>query len=136
MCLEGKQTFDVPLTLIQAGDNKLLFVIDNGDFTFSELKLVSSLKSSIYPTYYFTVNKNQIDDLKSGDVTSKLAFYFDDNVMLKKAKVSLNGQDFFIDTRKGNLTYDVTPYLNQGTNFIKLIPTNTFNVVGMKVYLE
>jgi len=136
LCIEGRIAHEVSLTNLLAGENKLLFVLEEGDFTFSDIQLLTKLKSSVYPTYYFTVNKNQIDDLKDGASQAKLKFYFDDNVALKKAKISVDSQEFFIDTRASDFTYDITPCLTQGTNFIKIIPLNSFNIIGMKVYIE
>ena len=136
LCMDAKQSIDIPVSNLVNYVNTLLFVLEDGDFTFADMEVKTPLRSSVYPTYYFSVSKNQYDVIQAGNYVANLEFFFEDDASIKKTKVVVNSDDFFVNTKESEFAFDISMYLEQGSNFIKMIPTSTFNVLGMKVTLK
>lgn len=136
-CVSTKQSFDLDINDFKAGQNKLLFVLEEaGDFTLNELKVVAESKQTDYPSYSFGISKDQYDNIKSGDKKIQLEINLDDNKETKIARISVNNGDIFMQAKSSEFIYDLKDYIDQGSNFIRIVPTNDFVINGLKVTLQ
>ncbi len=136
-CTSTKQSFDLDINNFKTGQNKILFVLEEaGDFTLNELKVVAEAKQTDYPSYSFAVSKDQYDNIKSGNKKVQLEINLDDNKETKIARIAVNKADVFMQTKSSEFTYDLKDYIDQGSNFIRIVPTNDFAINGLKVTLQ
>ena len=66
----------------------------------------------------------------------QLEINLDDNKETKIARIAVNKADVFMQTKSSEFTYDLKDYIDQGSNFIRIVPTNDFAINGLKVTLQ
>ena len=54
----------------------------------------------------------------------------------KNARILINSNEVLMQTDRNVFDKNLRDYILEGTNFIKIIPVNSFNIVGLKVTLE
>lgn len=61
---------------------------------------------------------------------------FGDDKDRKKAIISINKQEFTIDTNSYKYNREISDYIQLGSNYVKITPKTDFEVTDLKVYLE
>lgn len=115
------------------GRNKLEFSIDKGDYSFDQLRAVSELANSIYPKYVFDISSDIYSEAKAGKKKIMLKMTFADNDR-KEMTVYMQEKQFGINTNMKDYTKDVTSMIDDGANYIKLIPKKDFEITSLKIY--
>ncbi|MFA4886947.1 MAG: hypothetical protein WC595_01930 [Candidatus Nanoarchaeia archaeon] len=134
-CISTKQTINVEKRFLAPGVNTVRFLLEQGDFTFNEVKVETKSRQIQNPTYLFSLSRSQYKDIKVGNRTLELQLILDDRSE-KRARILVNDGDFFLKTGENTLKQNLKDYVVDGTNFIRIVPSNTFTIVGLKVVLE
>ncbi len=134
-CISTQQTIDLDKSKLVSGLNTLRFILEQGDFTFNEVKVETDSKQLQNPTYLFSLSKEQMDDIKAQKRELDLSMFLEDTQVNKKAKILVNNHALFLDTASSSYKQNIKDYVNEGTNHIQIIPSNSFNLVGLKVVL-
>ncbi len=121
--------------LLNSGTNKLIFKTDKGSYLIDQIKVTTKLKELIYPTYYFDLEKGQMDDIEDDDRDLIMRFEFPDDKEKREAELLVNGRKIFFDTDKRFFSKNIDSYARQGTNHIKIIPKTTLEIVELLVTL-
>ena len=58
------------------------------------------------------------------------------NRNVKNARLQINSNEVLMKTDRGTFDLDLKDYVLEGTNFVKILPVNSFDIVGLKVTLE
>lgn len=135
-CVTTDDEFDIDSDLVYSGTNTLTFSLEGGDFSFNQLRLQTTSKTSEKPTYYFSLNQNELNAISSGQRILNLHLLLDANLVNKNAKLTINNNDVIMKTTRNTFDVNLRDYVLEGTNFIKIVPINSFNIVGLKVDLE
>ena len=56
--------------------------------------------------------------------------------MKKTARILVNDGELFLNTDANTYKQDLKDYVLEGANFIRIIPSNSFTIVGLKVVLS
>lgn len=133
-CIAGSEELDLPIEKISKGTNKLTFMIGDGDFQISQIKVEDELKEKSNPVYHFDVDESNYDDV-SGDLAHVIV-----HLKLagtnKKAEIIINNKQFSIDTNDNEYSKDISEFINEGDNFIKIVPKNTFTIDLLEVKVQ
>lgn len=134
-CNTAERSIEIDKDDLETGYNTIMFEVDKGDYVFSDIKLEVESKEGGSLNYKFSVSDNQYDDILAEDKKVKLYLDFsdDDN---KKATIGVNGNEFSLDTDDISYEYDISNYVKEGNNFLKIIPINEFDVDELRVKLE
>lgn len=135
-CISTKQTHEVDIADLNSGTNDVRFVLENGDFTLNEIKLETISDEAKRPTYTFSLSKKQFEDIQDGDRDIYLEMFFEEQERAKRARVTVNEADIILNTEENSFEYNLEDDVERGTNFIRISPSNTFNIVGLKVVLD
>ena len=135
-CVTTDEELDVDPELLVSGTNTLTFRLEKGDFSFNLIKLETQSRASERPTFYFSLNEDQYSDIKSGKRSINLHLLLDKNTKAKNARILINSNEVLMQTDRNSFDNNLKDYVLEGTNFIKIIPVNSFNIVGLKVTLE
>ena len=119
-----------------SGVNTLRFLLEQGDFTFNELKVETKLKAAERPTFTFSLSRSQFNSIRSGNRTIDLELFLEDQRVAKRARIAVNDGELTLNTEGNAYKQDLRDYVVEGTNFIRIVPGNSFNIVGLKVVLE
>jgi hypothetical protein len=133
-CMGGSESIEVPIEYLLEGSNKLLFMIEKGDFLISKIKLETETKKKVDLTYHFDLDSDEYEDIKSNE--KDLVLKLDLRGNLKKARIQINNKYINLDTREDEYTKDISTYVEEGDNLIKIFPSETFTIETLKISLE
>lgn len=137
-CISRYIEMDVNKEFLIEGTNSLSFELDKGDFRFSDIELKADLDSKTFrKTYDFSVSKEQYSAIKRNSLDAMLNLEFegtDDE--LKEAELSINSHSFNINTERDTYSREISSYLNEGSNRIRIKPLNEFEILLLEVRLE
>ena len=134
-CINSEETVGLDKELLRTGPNTMTFSIEDGDFTFTDIK-INIINKDGNPAYQFSLTQAQYDDLKNGRRDIKLEMFFDNDKDKKSSLIRINEGSLNMNTRLGSYTQNIEDYVVPGTNFIRLLPTDMFTVDGLKVVIE
>ncbi len=135
-CVGGEMGFDIDKDYLDSGRNTLKLAIDKGDFRFSDLEVEIELSQKVFPTYRFSVDEDDFNDVKDGRVDAILKMDFLDKKKRKNAQLFLNGEKLILDTNSDVYTKDVSKYLIEDENELKIVPLTSFEIVHLEIRLK
>ena len=121
---------------IVSGKNEFRFVAEKGTYLLDRLLLRTRLKEPIFPLYFFSINSSTFRRIENNTVNSTLAIRFVDDKERKVADVEINNQKTRIDTKSANYSKNIDSFLVAGTNFLRLVPETTLNIIELKLKLD
>ncbi|MBU2633783.1 MAG: hypothetical protein KJ674_00905 [Nanoarchaeota archaeon] len=134
-CHTAERTVEIDKDDLNDGYNDIMFEVDKGDYVFTDIQLEVESKDGGSLNYKFSLSENQYDDVLAEDKDVRLFLEFNDDE-IKKATLSVNGNEFSLDTDDIDYEYDISNYVKEGNNFFKIIPINEFNVDELSIELK
>jgi len=135
-CISGKQTINLERRVLSQGTNTVRFLLEQGDFTYNEVKVETTSKQTQNPSYSFSLSRAQFNDIKGGNRTISFELFLEDTRVKKTARILVNDGELFLNTDANTYKQDLKDYVLEGANFIRIIPSNSFTIVGLKVVLS
>ena len=122
-----------------SSSNTISFYIGDDQLTAENVKLKLEYKEPYYRPYYFEVSQDLLDNIQNNQTHLHLYFKFtkDTEGIAKEADVMINDYKFYLSTE--DVEYDTVitkDWIVLGTNYIKIIPKESMDIVTMKVYYE
>lgn len=114
------------------GRNRLDFSVDMGDYSLEQMSIVTELGKSIYPKYVFDIDSELYSELQSGSKELILKLKFK-NTDRKKASIIIQDMQFSFDTSSGEYSKDITSMVDDGANYIKIVPKNNFEILSLQI---
>jgi len=130
-----RREIPIPKDAIRSGSNEVTFEIDKGDYNIDKATIEVHLSKSSYPSYVFDVNSALYSALTSEAKKLMIRFEFKSEGR-KKAAISIQGNEFSIDTYSGSYEKDITSMIDNGANYIKIIPKSDFEISNFKIYVK
>lgn len=127
---------DIDIRNLKAGRNEIRFEIDKGEYALEQVVLQKEFRQKGYHTYYFAVQREEIDEILSFGGAALVKMEFVDDGFRKAGTVILNGQRIYFDTLSARFEFDVSDMIREGENVIKIIPRTEFEVSSFDVVLE
>jgi len=127
VCDAGLREIDIPLDYLVDGRNIISFEIGKGDYVIEQIELNLRLESKEFPTYYFMLNEDEVNK----NIKLKMDFEYD---VTKRATLIVNGKKIYLDTKASKYEKDISEWLREGENYIKIIPKNEFEILHLEVY--
>ncbi|MDD4878348.1 MAG: hypothetical protein PHO02_04920 [Candidatus Nanoarchaeia archaeon] len=121
--------------LSSEGRNRLVFSIDKGDYSLDMASVKIETGKSTYPSYTFDINSDDYNAIDGGSKKLFLKFKFRDSGR-KKASVSVQESEFSFDTSASEYSKDISAMVDNGANYVKIVPREDFEIVNMKAVLE
>ncbi len=119
-----------------SGKNEFRFVAEQGTYMLDRLNLRTKLKEPIFPIYFFSLNSSVFRRIENNTINSTLSLRFIDDKERKTATVEMNSQKTTVDTRQANYSKNVDSFLVAGTNYLRIVPETTINLVSLKLVLD
>ncbi len=118
------------------GKNEFRFVAEKGTYLLDRLLLRTKLKEPIFPIYFFSLNNTVFRRIENNTINSTLNIMFLDDKERKTATVEINNQKTRIDTRQANFSKNVDSFMAAGTNFLRIVPETTINIINLRLVLD
>lgn len=126
---------DVAKEFVRLGDNKVVFVSEQGSYLLDRIEVVSYLQEQDYPLYYFNLPLDLYEPLDIGDNELLVTMRFADYRTEKRGEIIING--FVQAFQAGDYVYQavIDPnILVPGPNTIQVVPhVNRLNVAEVKI---
>jgi hypothetical protein len=124
---------DLSTADLTAGKNTIIFKTTRGDYSVESIKITPHLKDVTTFIEYFEVTPEQFDDLLEDRSRVYLEIDFVDDAKTKRAKLNFNGHLTFINQKTPHYTRLVSPWIEEGNNYIEVTPETTLNIVELRV---
>ena len=122
-------------SLAADGRNRVSFSIDKGDYNLDQAAVKVETGKSTYPSYTFDIGSDDYNAIKDGSRKLFLKLKFRDSGR-KKALVSVQDSEFSFDTSASEYSKDISAMVDNGANYVKIVPKEDFEIVNMKVMLQ
>ncbi|MCD6590309.1 hypothetical protein J7K74_03970 [Candidatus Woesearchaeota archaeon] len=112
---------EIDPAILREGMNTIEFESDNNLYIdIPRIKI--EYNEQEYPTYYFEIDEDDLD--RSFWLTLKFAEKDERHIL----KVQINARSFTVDTYRDKYERDISDYIEEGTNSIKIIPERDVNI--------
>ena len=135
-CTSLENSFDIEISDLEEGKNSLSFEINEGDYSFNDIEVELELKEKTHPTYFFTLDEKSYESLIDEDSIAVLDLTFVDVSKLKKAQLFVNDKRIYLNTNRDTYSKDLSSSLKEGSNRLKIVPQNRFEIVTLEISLE
>jgi hypothetical protein len=116
--------------------NTLLFEIDEGDYNIDELEVELLMDARDYPSYSFEIDSDDYEAISSGEKEVYLELSFGDDSSHKEATIYVQENSFGMDTYDTDYEREISSYVDNGANTIKIQPSVTFDIENLKVSIK
>ena len=131
----------LPLGVLNAGENRLIFKTNKGSYSVEQIKIEYVEREVRTNVYFFEVNQSIIDDIGAGDIDVILSIEFVEGERNKRADLNINDRLSTIDTEDRVFTKtlndnDDPDFIEEGNNFIEIRPRTRLDIVEIRVEVE
>lgn len=134
VCDAGEVSLDLPPQDILEGRNILEFEIDRGRYVLERVLIEGSTGQRRIQNYFFTVQLQDIQILNAG-ARVFLEMQFRNDGLRKIGTIFINGFPVYIDAFSDRFDIEVTDFITDGRNVLRIIPSVPFDVINMNVVL-
>jgi len=134
-CGVTRERIEFAPSYLRMGENVIIFAIDDGDYSISQIAIESQLKQIDFPAYFFELSEEQFRDIKNGTKEVVLRMDFVDTTERKQGQIFVNGHITGFDTKNLFIEEEITKDVEKGSNSIKIKPENTIDVRKLTVKL-
>jgi hypothetical protein len=117
------------------GRNAIDYLLASGVLHIDSPTIYLTLKRPLEPLYYFEIDAGQWRDIRENRKKGRFEMIFVRGSGQKDIDVIINGRVIRIDTAEDRFVRDITEYMVEGENYIKLQPRRRAETVQMNVFL-
>lgn len=135
-CISAGRSIEIDKgDLLEGKENEILFSVDGGDFLVNDISLEVESETQGYIEYKFSITEDEYDELmaEKEDVVLYIEMSGDDE---RKATILINGYEFDIDTDEISYERDITRFVEEGNNYIRIIPQREFIIDSLEIVFE
>jgi hypothetical protein len=128
--------YDIPLGTIDAGINDVVFTTNKGSYLVDLIKIKLELEELSSPLYWFDISDDHMENITEGISEVNLTLEFVDDDEDKVLDLNVNGHMRRIDQDEATYTKQINSWVEEGRNYIKLIPKrSSVDIVSLTVDL-
>jgi len=129
---------DIPLSVLNAGENKVVFKTEKGSYSIEQIKVeLEPKEKKAYIVHYFEINSTTYDDILDDDKNVYLTIEFVDEDTDKKAELNVNDHLYMInikeDDEEKTFERNINNWIEEGSNFVKITPKIKLEIVRLEV---
>jgi len=128
-------TYEIPTGSLNSGLNNVVFMTNKGSYLVDQIKIKLELQELSSPLYWFEIDKGQMKNITNKKSYVNLTLKFVDDDETKEMDINVNGHMRRIDQQDALFERNITDWVEEGRNYIKLIPKTTVDIVNLKIRL-
>ncbi len=118
---------------LRSGENDLLFRTEKGNYQLYRIEANLKLKEPVFPTYYFTLSKDQHNKVKKGDADVNVTLLFSNDEDRKKGFLRVNGARYDINTYDMGFNRKANEFIRIGNNAVEIEPDTELDILELRV---
>jgi len=130
ICDASEQNIDISRDYFE-DQNTLSFEKNFGDFILEQIELKTELERKS-PTYFFDVDEDDLDK----EFTLRMHLVPNEDDERSSATILINSNSITLDTERNIFSKDISAFIKEDENFIKIIPRNEFEVISLEVFAK
>src|SRR3989338_4496124 len=130
ICDASEQNIDISRDYFE-DQNTLSFEKNFGDFILEQIELKTELERKS-PTYFFDVDEDDLDK----EFTLRMHLVPNEDDERSSATILINSNSISLDTERNIFYKDISAFIKEDENFIKIIPRNEFEVISLEVFAK
>jgi len=138
-CEVARPSIDISRNSLREGENRFDFVlkpVSGNNYKITDLKLGADMSSFDFPKFRFDLGRRQFEDVASGRADVTMNLLFPDARFRKEASVNINGVELYFNTNGGFMKIDLSDFIVAGTNFVKIVPKEIFEIDRLDILIE
>ncbi len=120
---------------LKQGENTITFRADEGSYFIDRVSIKADLKVLQYPFYYFELKRADFGKITNNTANVTLELQFADKED-KIGELNVNGHLSRLETSNVTFTKDLNVFVDEGQNYLQIVPKTVLNIVDLKVTLE
>ena len=105
---------------LREGENDLLFRTEKGNYMLYGIETKLKLKEPLFPTYFFSLETEEFENIKSDDADINLTLLFPNSVDRKKGVVLVNDYFMEIETYESSYERKINEFIRDGNNAVEI----------------
>jgi len=126
----------LPIGLLNAGENRLVFKTNKGSYSVEQIKIDFEEEEVEKKVYFFEVNQSAIDEIEDRDKDAILRLEFVDDEETKRADINVNNHFITLDDDERIFTKNINDFIKEGNNFVEIRPRTRLDLVEIRIDLE
>ena len=126
----------IPLSTLKEGQNTISLKTNKGSYSIEQIRIEFDEEDIQSNVYFFEVNASTKKDIKEDGLKVKLNILFQEGNDQKRADINVNDKFFTLDQEDKDFTEDITDIVEDGNNFIEIMPRSRLDIVEVNVRLE
>lgn len=118
------------------GENTITFSIEEGSYSVYGIYINTELTEMTNPVYYFELREEEYEELEYGTSDLLLQMRFPDDTTDKVADILVNGHLLRLDDDDETYEADITDYIKEKNNAIKIVPKSQLDIVELEVVID
>ena len=133
-CVREERNLILDRSYIREGSNELKFIIDQGDFVVDAIKVVNKLIEGQDRSYGVYISGDQYNSIlaEKADVVMTMSLSGNEKV----ADIEVNGFTTRMDVDGSSYSKDISEFIMEGDNIIRIIPIKEFFIDSLRVELK
>lgn len=119
---------------IRQRENNIVFRTNDGNYLIDLIKITTQMKDAVHPIYYFDIDEDDYEDYLDEEVLLRVTFV--DDLETKEGKFIINGRETGLFQDERVYEKDITDYLVEGNNAIKIVPESRLEIVKLEVVTD
>lgn len=120
---------------IDKGQNDIDFKIAEGSYFVDNIAVILEYKEQVQPTYYFELEDKVYEAIDNESLYVNLTMTFADDIEDKTADIIINNRYSALNQEDDFFSLDITRFVKEGNNALKIVPKTTLEVVELRVEL-
>ena len=120
--------------ILKQGENVITFSANEGNYFIDRVSIKSDLKKLNYPFYYFELTQEDFTKVTDNKANVTLELKFTD-LEQKTGDINVNGHISRLDTTNSSLNKNINIYVEEGQNYVQVVPKTVINIVDLSVIL-
>ena len=130
ICDAAQQEIVIAKAYFEEDQNTLSFEKNYGDFMLDQIELEIELEKRKPLTYFFDLEEEDLDE----EFTLRLHLVPNEDDERSSAAILVNSNTITLDTERDVFSKDISAFLKEDENFIKIIPKNEFEIISLEVF--
>jgi hypothetical protein len=135
-CISGERNIEINRKdLLEGKENEINFVIEGGNFLLNDIKLEVESETPGYVEYKFPITEKEYKEVYGERIDAVLKMEFSGDLE-RKATITVNGNEISLDTDEISYEKDITRFIKEGNNYIRITPKREFIIDSLDITFE